>query len=203
MVKRDNCYEAAFEAYLRWLRLPYAPISEDRRAVLPDRTLKSFDFLVWRPGGPTRWLVDVKGRQFPTGGKQYWRNWSTIDELESLAAWEALLGRTAQALLVFAYQVVGDRAPLPPDELFPWQGRLYGFVGISLAHYQTFARPLSRRWKTVTLASPLFRTLARPVRHLWGVALPASRVGAPALSRGPAAACLACAPRDESSAFLV
>lgn len=201
MVQRDNHYEEAFEAYLRWLGLPYLPMSQAHRAALPGRSLKSFDFLVWRPGGSIRWLVDVKGRQFPTGGKQYWRNWSTTDELESLAAWEAMLGRFAQALLVFAYQVVGDRAPLPPDELFVWQDRLYGFVGISLAHYHAFARPLSRRWKTVTLSSTLLRTLARPVRHLWGVALPAGPQAARASGTPGVAACAATAAGESSCVF--
>jgi glutamyl-tRNA synthetase len=34
------------------------------------------------------WLVDVKGRRFPSGDeqKQYWKNWSTRDDLRSLAA---------------------------------------------------------------------------------------------------------------------
>jgi hypothetical protein len=167
MVHPDNHYERAFEGYLRWLKLPHLPVWEARRALLRGRTLKNFDFLVWQPGETTRWLVEVKGRQFPTGGKQYWRNWSTTDELESLAAWEAALGPAARAVLVFAYQVVGDKAPLPPEELFVWQGGLYGFVGIWLAHYQAFARPLSQRWKTVTLPSTLFRTLARPVHRLF------------------------------------
>jgi len=199
MVKRDNHYEQAFEAYLRALALPYLPVSEAHRAVVPGRTLKSFDFLVWKPGESTRWLVDVKGRQFPTGGKQYWRNWSTIDELESLAAWEAVLGGGARALFVFAYQVVGDKAPLPPHELFLFGERLYGFVGIWLAHYQAFARPLSRRWQTVTLSSTLFRTLARPVRSLWGI-LPAEEPQARDLAGSVGAA--AAAGHSGGHAFL-
>src|SRR5262245_11847525 len=182
MAKRDNHYEAAFEAWLRWLRLPYVAVNEARRSAAAhtarrERTLKSLDFIVSPcPVSPIRtpatWLVDVKGRQFPTAGQQYWRNWSTADELQSLAGWEELLGAGSVGLLVFAYNVIGDQAPLPADELFAHRGRLYGFVGIRLDQYVSFARPLSRRWGTVTMSVPRFRELARPVHELFGSTLP-------------------------------
>jgi hypothetical protein len=167
MAKRNNHYEAAFEAWLAWLRLPYLAIDESKRHTFGGRTLKSLDFLVsGKSPGAEGWLVDVKGRRFPTAGQQYWRNWSTRDELTSLANWEELLGPPFAGMLVFAYQVVGDRAPLPPDELFVFDGRLYGFVGIRLDHYTSWARPLSARWDTVAVPTPRFRDLARPAREL-------------------------------------
>jgi hypothetical protein len=177
MAKRDNHYEAAFEAWLRWLRLPYVAVDESHRAAVAcrsgrERTLKSLDFIVSLPHTAGNWLVDVKGRQFPTAGLQYWRNWSTADELQSLAGWEELLGAGSVGMLVFAYNVIGDQAPLPAAELFAHRGRLYGFVGIRLDHYASFARPLSPRWGTVTMSVPRFRELARPVRELFGVPLP-------------------------------
>jgi hypothetical protein len=177
MAKRDNHYEAAFEAWLRLLRVPYVAVNEAHRAAAPaatyhERTLKSLDFLVSPAEGGGNWLVDVKGRRFPTAGQQYWRNWSTADELESLACWETLLGGGAAGLLVFAYNIVGDKSPLPAEELFRFRGSLYGFVGIRLDHYASFARPLSARWNTVTVSVPRFRALARPVRELLGVPLP-------------------------------
>jgi hypothetical protein len=177
MAKRDNHYEAAFEAWLRWLRVPYVAVDETHRsaapqAALPERTLKSLDFIVSPPASPGAWLVDVKGRQFPTAGRQYWRNWSTADELESLATWETLFDNRASGLLVFAYNIVGDQAPLPADELFVHRDRLYAFVGIRLDHYASFATPLSERWRTVTVSVPRFRAMARPVREFFGVALP-------------------------------
>ena len=72
-------------------------------------------------------------------------------------------------LFVFAYQVVGDRAPLAAGELFPFRNRLYGFLGVPLAPYAAFARPLSARWNTVTLTVPQFRAIARPVREIFGL----------------------------------
>jgi hypothetical protein len=176
MAKRDNHYEAAFEAWLRWLGVPYIAVNESHRsAAAPTdrhRTLKSLDFLVSPRDWPGNWLVDVKGRQFPTAGQQYWRNWSTADELESLAAWEELFGAPSAGLLVFAYNVIGDQAPLPAEELFVHRGNLYGFVGIRLDHYASFARTLSPRWGTVTVSIPRFRELARPVREFFRVPLP-------------------------------
>ena len=177
MAKRDNHYEAAFEAWLRWLRVPYVAVDESHRAATltsggDERSLKSLDFIVSPPRCAGSWLVDVKGRQFPTAGCQYWRNWSTADELESLAGWEALFGARFTGLLVFAYNVVGDRAPLPAEELFVHQNSLYGFVGIRLEHYTSFATPLSARWGTVSVSIPRFRALARPVREYLQVPLP-------------------------------
>jgi hypothetical protein len=183
MAKRDNHYEAAFEAWLRWLRVPYVAVDESHRAAAParsddERSLKSLDFIVSPPAWPGSWLVDVKGRQFPTAGCQYWRNWSTADELESLAGWEALFGPRFTGLLVFAYNVVGDRAPLPADELFVYHNSLYGFVGIRLEHYASFARQLSVRWGTVTVSTPRFRALARPAREYLHVPLPSHAASA-------------------------
>ena len=179
MAKRDNHYEVAFEAWLRWLRVPYVAVDEAHRAAmpqkaLPERTLKSLDFIVSPPSCSGAWLVDVKGRQFPTAGRQYWRNWSTADELESLASWETLLEKASTGLLVFAYNIVGDLAPLPADELFAHRDKLYGFVGIRLDHYTSFAKQLSPRWGTVTVPIDRFRALARPAREFLGVALPRS-----------------------------
>jgi hypothetical protein len=167
MAKRDNHYEAAFEAWLRRQGVPYVAVDEARRAAAGERTLKSLDFIVSPTDCPGSWLVDVKGRQFPTAGCQYWRNWSTADELASLAAWEELLGPRSLGLLVFAYNVIGELAPLPAEELFMHQGRLYGFVGIRLDHYASFARQLSPRWGTVTVSIPRFRALARPAREFF------------------------------------
>jgi hypothetical protein len=182
MAKRDNHYEAAFEAYLRWLAVPYLAVDETHRSFLPSPatdagesarrpSLKSVDFVVSPADCAGNWLVDVKGRRFPTGST-YFKNWSTADELSSLAAWEELFGLHSKGLLVFAYNVVGDRAPLAADELFVYRGSLYGFVGIELAHYTTWSKQLSPRWGTVTVPVAQFRALARPARELFGAKRP-------------------------------
>ncbi len=137
MAKRDNHYEAAFEEYLRQRQVPYIAVDETKRALLGDASLKSLDFIVSPAAGPA-WLIDVKGRRFPSGDqqKQYWKNWSTGDDVRSLTAWQRLFGPKAQGLFVFAYEVVADRAPLPLDQLFPYRNRLYGFLGVRSHDYQ-------------------------------------------------------------------
>jgi hypothetical protein len=167
MANRDNHYEAAFEAYLRRERLPYIAVDETRRSLVPDGSLKSLDFIVSPPGGVS-WLVDVKGRRFPSGDEhqQYWKNWSTRDDLRSLAAWQRHFGSGFCPLLVFAYHLVGSRSPLPHEQLFEFRGSHYGFVGVRLADYVPNARPLSDSWDTVAMPVGLFRRAARPMTDL-------------------------------------
>lgn len=162
MADRDNHYEAAFEAYLRAQQIPYVAVDEARRSLLGDASLKSPDFIVSDPRGGS-WLVDVKGRLFPSGEqKQYWKNWSTRDDLDSLACWERLFGERFAGLFVFAYLVVGDRAPLPSEELFRFRDRIYGFIAIRRGDYARFARAISPAWDTVAMPAEAFRRFARP-----------------------------------------
>jgi hypothetical protein len=165
MAKRDNHYEAAFEEFLRQRQIPYVAVDEKKRALLGDASLKSLDFIVSPPLGSS-WLVDVKGRHFPTGGqRQYWKNWSTRDDVCSLTAWERLFGPSFCGLLVFAYEVIGDRAPVSPEQLFEFGGRLYGFVGMRLADYAARARRISVAWDTLAMPAQQFRSLAAPVEE--------------------------------------
>lgn len=171
MAKRDNHYEAAFEAYLRDRRLPYVAIDESKRSLLAGDSIdsiKSLDFIV-HSGQRASWLVDVKGRRFPAANeqKQYWKNWSTRDDLRAMAAWERLFGATFQGLFVFAYAIVGDRSPLPVEQLARFRNRLYAFLGVRLCDYACFARPISAAWQTVALPSRQFREIARPVDEVF------------------------------------
>lgn len=167
MTNRENHYEAAFEEYLRTRRIPYVAVDEAKRSRWADGSIKSLDFIV-SPSVDQSWLVDVKGRRFPSGEqKQYWKNWSTRDDLVSLAQWERLFGDRFGGLFVFAYNVVGDRAPLPAEELFAFRGGLYGFVGVRLSDYAYHARPISPRWDTLAIPTQRFRELAAPVDLLF------------------------------------
>ena len=187
---RDNHYEAAFEAYLRARRLAYIAVDESRRSLVADGSLKSLDFIV-SPPGRTSWLVDVKGRRFPSGDeqKQYWKNWSTRDDLRSLAAWQAHFGADFCAALVFAYLLVGGRSPLPREQLFEFRGAHYGFVGIRLADYVPHARPLSDSWDTVAMPVGQFRRAARPVDAMLSES-PALTAAAAPIDWQPLPACL-------------
>ena len=85
MAKRDNHYEAAFEAWLAGSACPTwrsmnRPPPAGRRADAQEPRLHRLAAADLPSAG--NWLVDVKGRQFPTAGHQFWRNWSTADELK-------------------------------------------------------------------------------------------------------------------------
>ena len=178
MAKRENPYEAAFAAWLRQLAVPFIEINESHRQFLGDKsavvhddlarvTAKNLDFIVTVPRGTT-WLVDVKGRHFP-GGKQrhYWKNWATRDDLHGLASWENIFGAGSGALLVFAYQLRGERSPLPLDELFCHQKQWYAFTAIRWFDYASAARPISPKWGTVAVSTRRFRELALPARSFF------------------------------------
>jgi hypothetical protein len=167
MANRDNHYEAAFEAWLRQRRVPYVAVDEARRSRFPGGSIKSLDFIVSPPGGLS-WLVDVKGRRFGAGdSKQYWKNWSTRDDLVSLARWERWFGERFGSLFVFAYNVVGDRSPLPAERLFEFRDGVYAFVGIRLREYTMHARPISAKWGTLAMPTAHFRRLAAPVEDFF------------------------------------
>ena len=168
---RRNHYEAAFEAFLRARKIPYVAVDESRRSLVAERSLKSLDFIVSPAASPSSWLVDVKGRRFPSGSRkqQYWKNWSTGDELRSLAQWEQIFGPNFSGALIFAFNVVGDRSPLPAEQMFEYQDGLYGFVVVRLGHYVGWARRISPRWDTVAMPASRFRELAEPADEFFGV----------------------------------
>lgn len=170
MAKRHNHYEAAFEDYLRSRQIAYVAVDERRRAVEKIGSLKSVDFIV-SPSAvsahedglpPARWLVDVKGRRFPSG-RQYWRNWTTEEELASLERWSDRFGPGFLGVLVFAYELCGDRSPVPAHEVHYWRDRPYAFVAVPADAYRAICRPLSPKWGTVSAPAADFRRLARPV----------------------------------------
>lgn len=157
---RWNHYECAFEAYLKERRIPFLAVEERHRNRLDDgRSLKNLDFVISRSEGNS-WLIDVKGRHFRGGA--YWKHWSTRDDLVGIRHWEALFGERFVGLFVFAYLVCGSRSPLPPEQLFEYRDRLYGFVGISVRDYMKEIRLLSPRWQTFAMPTRRFRALARP-----------------------------------------
>jgi hypothetical protein len=178
MAKRDNHYEAAFEAFLRARRIPYVAVDEAKRSVVSHAastdqtnspTLKNVDFVVSPQMGQGSWLVDVKGRRFPTGTRrQFWKNWSTGDELRILSAREELFGPGFTGLLVFAYDVRESVSPVPPELLFAFKNRLYGFVGVRLDHYLSGSKRISPRWDTYAMSAPRFRQLARSADFWFG-----------------------------------
>jgi hypothetical protein len=164
MAQRHNHYELAFEAYLRELRVAYVAVDEHRRSLIAGGSLKNLDYIV-SPSASVSLLIDIKGRQFPSGRKQkqYWRNWSTWDDLVSMASWQEKLGAGSLALLVFAYEVTGSRSPVEPARLYPFRDRVYAFLAVRTADYIQFSRQLSAKWQTVAMPAATFRQAAFPL----------------------------------------
>lgn len=164
-----NRYELAFERYLRLIQRPCLSNRQERRFLLPDGgTLKNFDNIVQRFDG-SAWIVDVKGRLFPSGlrSRRYWKNWTTQDDLLGLLRWEEILnagGRQYRdrSAFVFAYRVVGTRTPLPESRLFRCYGERYAFFVVSARTYLSEARLISPRWNTYEAPTSRFRAVARP-----------------------------------------
>jgi hypothetical protein len=167
MANRDNHYEAAFEAYLRSRRVAYVAVNEQRRSQIGGGSLKNVDFLVSPADGATL-LVDVKGRRFPSGQRspQYWRNWTTWDDLRSLARWQDQIGAHSLALFGFVFHVVGERSPVPAERLFVHRDRAYAMLAVRVVDYIRFARPLSAKWQTATMPAVVFRQAAIPFDDL-------------------------------------
>ncbi len=165
MRKPTAHYEAALADYLRSRGIPHVAVDETRRSVFAGAKIKSFDFIVYPPSGPS-WLVDVKGRQFPYlrgRSRRYWENWVTRADLDGMEKWQAVFADGFVAMLVFAYLLAGAPERWPAQAVHPYAGRYYAFYGIPLAAYREHCRRRSARWETVSLPIATFRRLASPI----------------------------------------
>ena len=166
MANRKVIYEACFEDYLRTVGVPYVAVDEAKKALFAGVRLKSFDFVVYSASG-TNLLVDVKGRRFPyerAGSRRRWENWTTREDLESLAQWEEVFGSGFAGLLAFCYHLMRPEAAEAFEVVHLFRGEYYALVGVYRDAYAAAARPRSRAWDTVSVPTRTFRELARPIR---------------------------------------
>ena len=167
MAHRHIHYEAAFEDYIRSRGWPYIPVDEQKKAIFSGARIKSFDYLVYRPGKPA-WLADIKGRKFPyTGkhGKRYWENWVTTADLEGLCEWEGVFGEGFEPVFVFVYWLIGYPQREPSSEIHVYRNEYYALLYVSASQYAAHARQRSPKWDTVTVPARDFRKLIRPVHE--------------------------------------
>ncbi len=165
MAQRHIHYEAAFEDYVRSKGWPYVAVDEQRKAIFCGAKVKSFDFIVYPPGEKA-WLVDVKGRKFPyegKGGRRYWENWVTRDDLSGLRSWEKVFGDRFEPVLVFAYWLLCASEDDPTSSVHVFRNECYAFLSISARDYETNARRRSPKWDTVTVPRGAFRRLVTDV----------------------------------------
>jgi hypothetical protein len=167
-VNRSNHYELAFEAYLRERKLCFIAVSESRRSLLDEGSVKSLDFIV-HGTGEARLLVDVKGRRFPgtCRGKPRWtwETWTMSDDAAGLEQWVERFGPGFVGLLVFMYDL-GPEVELPADveDLWEFRGKRYLLRAVDISDYRRHLRVRSPRWGTVHLPRSVFQSIVRPFR---------------------------------------
>lgn len=164
MARRSNHYEAAFEAYVRSLRVPCVATDEAKRAFFDQEGLKNPDFLLY-PRMGANLVVEVKGKQGKNRhGRRHWENWVTTDDLDGLVRWQDLFGPGFRSILAFVYAEPAPAFPLPPgDGSFAFRDRLYRFWGIGLDDYVRHLRSRGPAWKAVAMARAEFRRRVRPL----------------------------------------
>jgi len=166
MARRHIHYEAAFEDFVRSRGWPYLPVDEQKKAIFSGARIKSFDFLVYPTAGKG-WLVDIKGRQFPydlPGGKRYWENWVTRDDLEGLRRWEGVFGPDFEPLLVFVYWLREGYFPDTSADIHVFRDQSYAFMAVSASEYSAHARERSPKWNTLSVPMRTFKSLVRPIQ---------------------------------------
>lgn len=175
MANRANHYDAAFEEYLRHHRVPYVAVDETRRSLLKEVSLKSPDYIVSPPRGDN-WLIDIKGRKFPSGGEQQshrWENWATRDDIDSMLRWQNVFGTGFRSVLVFAYHILDARwhCQFELNSRWSYREQSYAFYGVWVEDYRDRMSQRSQQWDTVSLRKrdyeevrfPLGRVMADPM----------------------------------------
>ncbi|HSQ54521.1 MAG TPA: HYExAFE family protein [Gemmata sp.] len=168
-MKRDNHYEAAFEAFARTMGVGVVPVDEARRSYLDIDSVKSPDFLVVGPND-ARLVVDVKGRKFPGGTREHprltWQNWCEAADVDALIRWSERLGPGFRGLLAFVYHI--DPCidlPVETPNVFTFRDSLYLMRAVLVSDYRSAMRTRSPRWGTVHLPTAAFRQVVKPFSH--------------------------------------
>ncbi|MGC8552345.1 MAG: HYExAFE family protein [Phycisphaerae bacterium] len=160
--KRSSHYEAAFEDLLRKKGLPYIAVDEAKRALFSGAKLKSFDFVVYRPGGKNL-LVDVKGRACQNRkGTVALPNWATREDIDDLRQWQEIFGDGFTAMFLFLYQWPDEPEKSPFKDIFQFQDRWYSALAITVSDYRSAMKARSQAWGTVHLPTAEFKRLAKP-----------------------------------------
>jgi hypothetical protein len=166
MAQRSNHYEAAFEAFIRSIRIPCVAIDEAKRAIFGEEGLKNPDFLLY-PRFGTNLVVEVKGKRGKNArGRRDWENWVTTDDLDGLVRWQTMFGPGFRAVLVFVYAEPIQVFPLPRDNgAYEFRGLEYRFWAVGLDDYIAHLRSRGPAWKAVAMARRAFRRRVRPLRE--------------------------------------
>jgi hypothetical protein len=166
MADRSNHYEAAFEGFLRTLKVSCLPIDETRRTFTAAGAVKSLDFIVMRPTGKAL-LVDVKGRSL-RGEKPSLENWIRQDDVDGLRRWRIAFSGEAVGLLAFVYRLQTEAQRSAFGDVFEYGDQLYGCAAIDVEDYAALMKPRSTQWGTFSMPRDAFRSSCRPFTQWLG-----------------------------------
>jgi len=174
-----NHYERAFQNWLIDNKIQYASVDEQKRAEFPSSIcsaeasgpckIKSFDFLLYPPGGEII-IAEVKGRAFKGtsfAGLARFECWVTAEDIDGLVNWRDALGRGHTAVFVFAYKIENIDVDFDGREVYDFDANRYVFFAVKLDDYRAFMKRRSPKWQTVTLPADKFRQCAIELRQLW------------------------------------
>lgn len=157
-----NHYERAFENWLIDNQIKYTPIDEHKKPAFIDCKVKSFDFLVYTPGGPMI-IAEVKGRKFTGTTLEKMTGfecWVTAEDIDGLVKWQEILGPAYEAVFIFVYLIKNIDVDFNGVDVFDFNADRYVFFIVKLDDYRKFMKRRSPKWQTVTLPADKFRRCA-------------------------------------------
>lgn len=122
--------------------------------------MKNFDFIVSSFNG--KYLIDIKGKQFPYDPANYWENWISDDDISGLKLW-ATHFNAFTPLLVYVYDIRFQEDRNKFDDKLKYGGKHYGFVAIELGIYHVNAKSRGKKWDAISVSRERFSKLARPL----------------------------------------
>ncbi len=185
MSPRGTHYEMAFERYLDQRATPYVAVEDVRHAAPGPLGAKAFDYIVYPPRQPAC-LVEVKGRKSRLGrdaGECRHKTWVSRADLDGLLEWQRVFGPEFTTAFVFVYWLAGWPREGCPDGL-TFVGRRYAFFVVDLPDYAVSCKPLSARWRTISVPAGVFRAISRPLEAAWPADGSADRMARAAASLG-------------------
>ena len=162
-MRRSNHYEAAFEGFIRSIRVPCVAIDEAKRAICGDDDLKNPDFLLYPQFG-SNLVVEVKGKraQERAGPAQ-------LGELghDGRSRWSGALAGDVRAGISRGPGVclcrADRRVPVAAQNgAYEFRGLEYRFWAVGLDDYVAHLRSRGPAWKAVAMARRAFRRRVQP-----------------------------------------
>lgn len=155
----ENHYERAFENWLIDNHIRHIKVDEHKKAVFGRSKIKSFDFLLYPPGGQII-IAEVKGRSFKGTSLAKLAGlecWVTAEDIDGLTNWQKVFDSNHQAVFVFAYKMENIDVDFDGKDAFYFDAKRYVFFSIELDDYRRFMKQRSPKWQTVTLPADKFR----------------------------------------------